>query len=92
MVRRGVRVVVLLRVDEGAFVARFAVEVLLLLAGEDLRDDVRRLVDAALDLTLVDFDGVDFFRADDVFVVFDEAVFRFVVVAFLVAIFSLPAK
>ncbi|MCY4128426.1 MAG: hypothetical protein OXG15_04190 [Gammaproteobacteria bacterium] len=68
-----------------------AVGVLLrLVAG--FRDDVLRVVVATLDFAVVTFDGVDFFRADDVLVVLDVAVFRFVVVAFLVAILSLPAK
>ena len=92
VVLRGDGFEVVFRVDEAALFVRFAVVALFLLAGEDLRDDVRRVVVAALDLEVGDFDGVDFFRADDVLVVFVVVVFRFVVVAFLVAISSLPAK
>ena len=92
---RGVRVVDL-RVGAVAFVARFTVcldvAALLLLTGVGLFDDVRRLVVGALDLTGDDFDGVDFFRVDDVFDDLDVVVFRFVVVAFLVAILPLPTK
>ena len=96
VVLRGARAVVVLRVEEVAFGVRFtvffAVVGLLLLAGVALRDDVRRDVVTALDLVADDFDGVDFFRADGLFVVLDVVVFCFVVAAFLVAIFSLPAK
>lgn len=96
VVLREERVVVALRVDAAAFVVRFgvcfAVAALLLLVVVGLRDAVRRVVLAALDFVVGDFDDVDFFRVDDVVVVLDAGVLRLVVVAFLVAIFTLPAK
>lgn len=93
---RGDRADVVFRVVEEAFGERLTVffdaVVLLLLTVAGLLDDVLRVVVAALDFVVVAFDGVDFFRADEVFDVFDAVVFRFAVVAFLVAIVSLPAK
>ena len=95
-VLRGVRAVVVLRVVEAAFIARltgfFDVVALLFVTVVGLREDVLRVVVDALEFAVVAFDGVDFFRADDVLVGFDVVVFLLVVVAFLVAILSLPAK
>ena len=90
------RVVGVLREVEVALGVRFTglldVVVLLLLFTEGLRVDVVRVALVAFFFAVVAFDGVDFFRVDDVFVVLEAAVFRFVVVAFLVAILTLPAK
>ena len=74
------------------FTGALDVVVLLLLFTEGLRVDIVRVVLVAFFFAVVAFDGVDFFRVDDVFVVLEVAVFRFVVAAFLVAILTLPAK
>lgn len=93
---RGDLAVVVFRVDDVALVERLSVffdaVVLLLVTVAGLRDDVLRVVVVTLDFAVDALDGVDFFRADDVFDAFDVVVLRVVVVAFLVAIVSLPAK
>ena len=90
------RAVFVRRAVEGAFFAAFTVVffvvTLVLLVDAGLRDDVRRGVVEALDFAFDVFDGVDLFRADVVVFALDVGVFRFDVVAFLVAIWSLPAK
>ena len=90
------RVVDALRLVEATFgdclTVFFDVVALFLLAAEGLRVDVFRAVVAALVFAVIVVDGVDFFRVEDALVALVVAVFRFVVVAFLVAILTLPAK
>ncbi len=90
------RVVDALRVVEATFgdcLADFlAVVALFLLVAEGLRVDAFRAVVVAFVFVVFVVDGVDFFRVEDVLVVLVDAVFRFVVVAFLAAILTLPAK
>lgn len=74
------------------FTVFFDVVAFLLVVVAGVRDAVLRVVVVDFDAAVVDFVGVDFFRVDEVLVVLDVAVFRFVVAAFLVAIFTLPAK
>ena len=90
------RAVDVLREVVAAFGVRFTgvlvVEVRRLVVVADLREDVVRVVLGVFFFAAVAVEGVDFFRVDDVLVVLDAAVFRFVVVAFLVTILALPAK
>lgn len=90
------RAVDVLREVVAAFGVRFTgvlvVEARRLVVVAGLREDVVRVVLGVFFFAAVAVEGVDFFRVDDVLVVLDAAVFRFVVVAFLVTILALPAK